>query len=81
MRLLQVKPLWGHLDFKVGTSTIPIPLAHSINTMVEPKPEQDSIEQVLMASLEEMVQPALDDEHFVQEEEEVVETIEVNKIK
>ena len=49
--------------------------------MVEPKPKQDSIEEVLMASLEEMVQPALDDEHFVQEEEEVVETIEVNKIK
>ena len=34
--------------------------------MVEPKPEQDSIEEVLMASLEEMAQPALDDEHFVQ---------------
>ena len=47
--------------------------------MVEPKPEQDSIEEVLMASLEEMAQPALDDEHFVQEEEGLAEPIELNK--
>jgi len=56
------------LDFKVGNSTINIPLAHSVNIIVEPKPEQDSIEEVLMASIEEMAQPALDDEHFVQRE-------------
>ena len=79
MRLLQEKPLRGHLDFKVGNSTIAVPLARSINTMVEPKPEQDSIEEVLMASLEEMAQPALDDEHFVQEEEELAEPIELDK--
>jgi len=47
--------------------------------MVEPKPEQDSIEEVLMASLEEMAQPVLDDEHFVHEEQELVEPIEVDK--
>ena len=47
--------------------------------MVEPKPEQDSIEEVLMASLEEMAQPALDDEHFVQEVEELAEPIELDK--
>jgi hypothetical protein len=40
--------------------------------MVEPKPKQDSIEEVLVVSREEMAQPALDDEHFVQEEEELV---------
>jgi hypothetical protein len=38
---------------------------------VEPKPEQDSIKEVLMASL--------DDEHFAQEEQELVEPIELNK--
>ena len=32
-----------------------------------------------MASLEEMAQPALDDEHFVQEEEELAEPIELVK--
>ena len=47
--------------------------------MVEPKPKQDSIEEVLMASLEEMAQPTLDDEHFVQEEEELVDPIELDK--
>jgi len=34
---------------------------------------------LLMASLEEMAQPALNDEHFVQEEEELAEPIELNK--
>jgi hypothetical protein len=79
MRLLQEKPLQGHLDFKVGNSTINIPLARSINTIVEPKYEQVSIEEVLMESLENMAQPILDDEHFIQEEEELVEPIELDK--
>jgi len=47
--------------------------------MVEPKPEQDPIEEVLMASIEEMAQPVLDDKHFVQEEEELAEPIDLNK--
>jgi hypothetical protein len=46
---------------------------------VEPKLEQDSIKEVLMASLEEMAQLVLDDEHFVQEEEELAEPIELDK--
>jgi len=61
------------LDFKVGNSAINILLARSINTIVEPKYEQDSIEVVLMASLENMAQPILDDEQFIQEEEELVD--------
>jgi hypothetical protein len=77
MRFLQEKTLRDHLDFKVGNSTIAIPLACSINTIVEPKPKQDSIEEVLMTSLEEMAQPVL--EHFVQEEEELAKPIELDK--
>jgi len=46
---------------------------------VEPKYEQDSTEEVLLASLESMAQPILDDEHFIQEEEELVEPIEIDK--
>jgi hypothetical protein len=46
---------------------------------VEPKPEQDSIEEVIMASLEEMAQLVLDDEHFIQEDEELAEPIELDK--
>jgi len=60
-------------------STIVVTLARSINTIVEPKPKQDSIEEVLMASLEEMAQLVLDDEHFVQEDKELVEPIELDK--
>ena len=79
MRLLQEKPLRGHLDFKVGNSTIAVPLACSINTMVEHKLKQDSVEEVLMASLEEMAKPVLD-EHFVQEEEELAEPMSSKKM-
>jgi hypothetical protein len=46
--------------------------------IVEPKPELDPIEEVLMVSQEEMVQPFFDEEHFIQEEEELVETIYLN---
>jgi hypothetical protein len=55
MRLLQEQPLRGQLDFKVGNSTVVVPLARSINMIVEPKPEPDPIEEVLMVSQEEMV--------------------------
>jgi hypothetical protein len=70
MKLLQEEPLRGQLDFKVGNSTMTIPLDRSINTMVEPRPKQDPIEEVLMTSLQEMAQPTFDVEHFVEEEEE-----------
>jgi hypothetical protein len=65
MRLLQEQPLQGQLDFKVGNSTVVVPLARSINTIMEPKPEPDPIEAVLMVSQEEMVQPFFDEEHFI----------------
>jgi len=65
MRLLQEQPQRGQLDFKVGNSTIVVPLAQSINTIVKPKPEPDPIEEVLMVSQEEMVQPFFDEEHFI----------------
>ena len=48
---------------------------------MEPKPEQDPIEDVLMASLEDMAQPALDDENFIQEEEELAELVEIDQTK
>ena len=55
--------------------------ARSNNAIVEPKPEQDPIEDDLMASLEDMAQPALDDETFIQEEEELAEPIEIDQTK
>jgi hypothetical protein len=44
----------------------------------KPKPEQDPIEEVLMTSLEDMAQPVFDVEHFIEEEEELAEPIELN---
>jgi hypothetical protein len=43
-----------------------IPLARSTKTIVEPKPKQDLIEEALMASLEEMVQPSFNVKHFIE---------------
>lgn len=54
-------------------------LARSNNAIVEPKPEQDPIEDVLMASLEDMAQPALNDENFIQEEEELAEPVKLDQ--
>jgi hypothetical protein len=47
--------------------------------IVEPKPKQDPIEDVLMASLEDMAQPVLNDEHLIQQEEELAEHIELDQ--
>jgi hypothetical protein len=67
--LFQEQPNQGLLSLKLGSSPIAVSLAHSNNATVEPKPEQDPIEEVLVASLEDMAQPVLDDEHFILEEE------------
>ena len=47
---------------------------------MEPKPEQDPIEDVLMASLEDMAQSTLNDENFIQEEE-LAEPIKLDQTK
>ena len=59
------------MNLKLGKSPIVVSLKRSNNAIVEPKPEQDPVKDVLMASLEDMAQPALEDEHFIQEEEEL----------
>ena len=46
--------------------------------IVEPKPKQEPVEDVLMASLEDMAQPALDDENFIQREQELAEPIKLD---
>jgi len=56
-------------------------LACSNNTIVEPKPKQDPIEDVLMASLKDMAQPALDDENFIQGEQELAEPVQLDHTK
>jgi hypothetical protein len=53
------------LNIKLGKSPIVVSLARSNNAIVEPKLEQDPIEDVLMESLEDIAPLALDDEHFI----------------
>jgi hypothetical protein len=48
--------------------------------IVEPKPEQDPVEDTVMVSLEDMAQPALNDEHFIQEEE-MAEHVELDQME
>ena len=79
MKLLQEQLHRGHLDFMVGNSTIVVPVVRSINTIVEPKPELDPIEEILMLTQEEMAQPFFNHEHLVQEEEELLEPVELDK--
>ena len=64
--LFQERPKQGLLNLKLGKSPIVVSLARSNNAIVEPKPEQDPIEDVLISSLEDMAQLALDDEHCIQ---------------
>jgi hypothetical protein len=65
----------------LGNSTIDVSFACSHNTIVEPKPEQDPIEKVLMVSLEDMAQPLFNNEHFIEEEEELAEPIELDPLE
>jgi hypothetical protein len=77
--LFQERPKQGFLNLKLGKYPIIISLACLNNVIVEPKPEQDPVEDVLMTSLEDMAQPALDNEHFIREEEELAEPVELVK--
>jgi hypothetical protein len=79
--LFQERPKQGLLNLKLEKSPIVILLAHSNNMIVEPNPEQDPVEDILMASLENMAQPTLDDEHFIQEEEELAEPVELDQME
>ena len=49
-------PKQSLLNLNLGNSTIDVSLARSHNAIVEPKPEEDPIEEVLMASLEDLDQ-------------------------
>ena len=79
--LFRERPKQGLLNLKLRNSPVIVSIARSNNAIVEPKPEQDPIEDILMASLEDMAQPVLNDEHFIQEEEELVEPVELDQME
>jgi hypothetical protein len=69
------------LNLKLGNSPINVSLARSHNAIVEPKPKQDPLEEVLIASAEEMAEPVFDVEHFIEEEEELADPIELDTLE
>ena len=77
--LFQERPKQGLLNVKLESSPIVVPLLRSNNAIMEPKPKRDPMENVMMAYLENMVEPALDIENFIEEEEELVEPIELDQ--
>jgi len=78
--LFRDRPSQSLLNLKLGNTTIDVSLACSHNAIVEPKTEEDPIEEVLMASLEDMAQPQFDTEHFIEEEEELAEPIKLDTL-
>ena len=57
------------LEVKVGKDKVPVSLVRSCNTIAEPRPEQDPVEDVVNISQEEQTQPFLEEDvsHFNQE--------------
>ena len=77
--LFQERPKQGLLNVKLGSSSIAVPLSRSNNAIMEPKPKRDPMENVMMAYLENMAEPTLDVENFIEEEEELAEPIELDQ--
>ena len=57
------------LEVKVGREIIPVSLVHSCNTISEPRPEQDPLEEAVCTIQDGQTQPSFDDDatHFTQE--------------
>jgi hypothetical protein len=49
-----------------------IPITHSLNVETEPIPKEDPIEEVMVASLDDLIEPNLEDDaqFFIEEEDE-----------
>jgi hypothetical protein len=63
----------GKLNIKLGKNfELSMPITHSLNTKMEPLPELDPIEEVKVASLDDPIEPNLEDDaqFFIDEEDE-----------
>ena len=71
-RLIQ-EGLIEKLNIRPGKNfKLSIPITHSLNIETEPIPEEDPIEEVKVASLDDLIEPNLEDDarFFIEEEEE-----------
>ena len=63
----------GKLNIRLGKNfKLSIPITHSLNAETEPIPKEDSMEEVKVASLNNLIEPNLEDDaqFFIEEEEE-----------
>jgi hypothetical protein len=62
----------GSLKVILGKNfKLSLPITHSLNTETEPSPEQDPMDEVMVASLDNLIEPNLEeDAHFFIEEED-----------
>ena len=71
-RLIQEGQI-GKLKISLGKNFKPsIPITRSLNAETEPIPEQDPMEEVKVASLDDLIKPNLEDDaqFFIEEEDE-----------
>jgi hypothetical protein len=62
----------GKLNIKLGKSfKLSIPIIHSLNAKSEPIPKEDPMEEVKVASLDDLFEPNLEDDaqFFIEEED------------
>ena len=63
----------GNLKISFGKNfKLFVPITHSLNAESEPSPEQDPMEEVKVASLDDLIEPSLEDDaqFFIEEEDE-----------
>ena len=63
----------GKLNIRLGKNfKLSIPITHSLNAESEPIPEEDPMKKVKVASLDNLIEPNLEDDaqFFIEEEEE-----------
>jgi hypothetical protein len=61
------------LNIKLGKNfELSVPITHSLNAKIEPIPEQDPMEEVKVASLDDLIEPNFEDDaqFFIEEEDE-----------
>jgi hypothetical protein len=63
----------GNLKISLGKNfKHSLPITHSLNTETKPSPEQDPMEEVKVASLDDFIEPHLEDDaqFFIEEEDD-----------
>ena len=71
-RLIQEEQT-GKLNISLGKNfKLSVPITHSLNAETEPIPEEDPLEEVKVASLDDLIEPNLEDDaqFFIKEEDE-----------